>query len=331
MPMKRILLLLVGVLVVGVAAGWPASAQQRETPRDLPAPPRLSVQEWGVWILEGGRVTVEELAAESPPFVVRAQAALRPPDGARPTPNPPSPRPPVIVRPDVTVRKPVVFFHASEPLDVTVDVRFRGGRPWLLYPSASEAQGNRLLWRGRVGGPGTPPAVDEGHWWNDLRAVGADGFETDRGGYERFVFYDGQVRFAPLFRFQRVGGAPEPSIAPQRGAEGPLFVVQRGRVVVHDVNDGRWFEAHRGAAASVLPRVGAALRARGLSDAETRALLDVWRDELLSPRPHAIYFVPRAAYDRMLPMRLDARTPSGVAAEVDLVRVGLVIERLSES
>ena len=75
----------------------------------------------------------------------------------------------------------------------------------------------------------------------------------------------------------------------------------------------------------------AALRGMGFRETETRALLDVWRDELLSPRPHAIYFVPRAAYDRMLPMRLDARTPSGVAAEVDLVRVGLVIERLSES
>ncbi len=65
-------------------------------------------------------------------------------------------------------------------------------------------------------------------------------------------------------------------------------------------------------------------RAQGLDAAETRALLDTWRDELFGrpgaapPPPRLIYFVTRARYDAMLPLR--------VSPEPDeVVRVGLVI------
>jgi hypothetical protein len=63
-----------------------------------------------------------------------------------------------------------------------------------------------------------------------------------------------------------------------------------------------------------------ALRARGLTAAEARSLVETWRDELFSPAPHAIYFVPREAYDRMLPLSIDPMP-------TELIRVGLVVER----
>lgn len=338
--MKRWLLLGACLGALAFASEFLVGAQRRPVPtRDAPSetePPRLRVEEWGVWMVEEGRVTLEALAAESPSFVVRAALDVRPPEG-------PTPRPVPMVRPDrVPARKPVLFFHASEPLAVTVDVRFPGGRAWLLYPSASEASARRLVWRGVVQGEGTPPQTPTGHWWNDLRAVGADGFATDRGGFERFVFYDGQVRYRPLFRFgsgtaptdpsSRRGQPPtEPSIRPASGAEGPLFVVREGSFVEHDRVDAAWREVGRAPVAELRGRLERAIRARGLAEAETRALLDVWRDELEASAAHAISFVPPREYDRMLPIRITARaerTSGPREAEVDLVRVGLVIERL---
>ena len=196
-------------------------------------------------------------------------------------------------------------------------------------------------------------AAPAGHWWNELREVGADGFTTTDGGFERFVFYDGEVRFRPLFRFTRGATATattrrpapergrdappdpsvEPTIAPTRAAEGPLFVVRGGTYVEHDRVDGRWSEVGRGAASTMRARLRPALLARGLDEAESDSLLDVWTDELFGDGEHAVYFVPRAVYDRMLPMRITARPtliePDGpTRAEVRLVRVGVVIERL---
>lgn len=314
------LLVLVAVPILATRRA-PVEAQRDQPQRETP-PPTLRVHEWGVWIVEEGRVTLDALAAESPPFVLRARPNVTPPEGVRPTPHTGPTRPPVVRPHPVTVRKPVVFFHASEPTEVAIDVRFRQGTPWLLYPAASEAQGNRLMWRGTVGVPGTPPPVDAQHWWQDLRDVGADGFATDRGGYERFLFYDGEVRFEPLFRFTRVQGSAEPRIAPTRDAEGPLFVVTGAAYVEHAKTGRRWGESARGTTSALRARMREALLARGLGAPESDALLDVWSDELFGAgAARAIYFVPRAVYDRMLPMRI-APTPT------ELVRVGVVIERL---
>ena len=64
------------------------------------------------------------------------------------------------------------------------------------------------------------------------------------------------------------------------------------------------------------------LPARGLTAAESRSLLETWRDELFtSAAPRAIYLVPRHLYDRMHPLSI---TPT----PAETVRVGLVIESL---
>ena len=65
-------------------------------------------------------------------------------------------------------------------------------------------------------------------------------------------------------------------------------------------------------------------RAQGLNAAEARSLLDTWGDELFgvpggpAPAPRLVYFITRARYDAMLPLRVSP-TPDAV------VRVGLVI------
>lgn len=300
--------------VVAFHSGAPGAAQQSAR-RDMP---QLRVHEWGVWIVERQRISLDALAAEAPPFVVRARESTPP---ARP---PSMQAIPVVPEHRPTVRKPVIFFYADAPVDVRVEVAFRGGEPWLLYPQASEARANRLMWRGRVGAAGTPPPVDPDHWWQNLRDVGAQGFATDRGGFERFLFYDGVARFDAPFRFSPSVGVPEPRVAPTPRAEGPLFVVSPRGLVEHDRRGGVWAEVHRGASTEVRARLRPALLARGLSAAESDALLDVWSDELVGAGraggAHAVYFISRAAYDRMLPIRVTPRPD-------ELVRVGLVIER----
>jgi hypothetical protein len=125
--------------------------------------------------------------------------------------------------------KPVVFFHAKEPLAVEVRVDFPGGAPavwWpgTVYPSRpiDECPDNgkkketyrHLEWHVQLKDPAKgpkvkaqPPAVEKGHWIETLRAVKADDVLCERVGFrliegdlptpqlerERFIYYDGLV------------------------------------------------------------------------------------------------------------------------------------------
>ena len=112
---RGILVLLLGLL--GLIVLQPAQDLFAQDPQEQPL--RLVAHEWGVWMVENGRVTIDDLAAESPQFVFRTPAAPE-----RPIPT--------IVRPNVTVRKPVLYMRAIRPIDdLRVEVQFRGGRPWL--------------------------------------------------------------------------------------------------------------------------------------------------------------------------------------------------------
>ena len=331
--------------VVGWAPRQNVSAYRPHRPPPPPPPPpppggfTFEAHEWGVWLLRQGRVAhLGELAAESPPFVLRAPGARLPP-----------PRPPPVVRPIVppvvhphphpiapppgwdrpVARKPVIFLRASQPLAVTVEVGFLGGEPWLYYPQArildhGPNPGSRsILFNGRVEPLSrtllaAPPA---GHWWNDLRAGGGQVFVSDAGSAERFLFYDGPVAFerAFLLSWQGRGAQVTPT-----GTERTLFLLDSGRYVEHDVEAGRGARfMSEGDMGALRRRLDTMLQGRGLSAAESRSLLETWRDELFrTPSARAIYFVPRDAYDRMLPIRI---TP----APTELVRVGLVIEDLA--
>jgi len=304
--MTRPLLLLLLLLPAGSFAQGYGHAQRRDAPqREEQPPPRLVAHEWGVWVVERNRVTgLEELAAESPPFVVRAEDA---PDDA--------PRPPVIRPSNVTVRKPVLFLRSDRPIaNLQVEVRFVGGRPWLLYPTG-QVNGNRVRWQGSLGARGTAPPVEEGHWWSELRGVGADLFSSRHGGRERFLFYDGPVRFRSAWRVRRRG---ERVVTRRLRGESPVWLVRE---------DG-WERRHEGEVTTgaeydvLRARLREEMERRGLTTAEANSLLDTWRDELVrGDHLRALWFVDRSEYDRMLPLRI---TP----APAELVRVGLVISRL---
>jgi hypothetical protein len=86
----------------------------------------LEVHEWGVWKDGGDIVSVAEATlSELPAFVHRTSASAA--DVVEERSYSPS-----------AVTKPVLFFHAAEPLSVVVQVRFFEGRPWTYFPDATD-------------------------------------------------------------------------------------------------------------------------------------------------------------------------------------------------
>src|SRR5688500_17301907 len=310
--------LFAGSLVFLVLSTLASSEAQPRSARRVPQ--GLRAHEWGVWKIRRGQIEhLEALAAETPAFVFREgrlghpqppPPPFQPPfPGPFPAPPPPRPHPPRPHPGDVVARTPILFLCTHQPVDVTVLVAFRGGGPWLHYPSAirttapeQDVASHALTWLGRVANARAPLApAPRGHWWNDLRAVGASTFisRSDQTA-ERFLFYDGPVAFEPAYRVEN--GPAGPQITPLT-AENQAWVAQ---------GDMRVFRR-------TLER---ALVGRGLTRAEARSLLDTWRDELFrSQTPRVVYLVPRATYDRMLPIRISPQP-------AELVRVGLVIEEV---
>jgi len=274
------------------------------------------------------------------------QPLLRPtpPRPTPPRPTQPRPTPP---RPDPTVnpwgsaqpgpggavaRKPVIFLRAAHDVPLSLEVRFAGGDPWLHYPAAlilRDGGDPGLRFVGRVAARGDTrlAPAPAGHFWEGLRRAGHSLFLAPDGTAERFLFYDGPVAFRPAFR-ARPGDAP-----PERHPDAPEATVYR----VVGTRFTRWSLSPQSARLGAplarsgegdLPALRRLLereaRTQGLDAGETRALLDTWRDELFGrpgaapPAPRLIYFVTRARYDAMLPLRVSP-TPDAV------VRVGLVI------
>ncbi|MEM9195219.1 MAG: hypothetical protein AAGF12_38960, partial [Myxococcota bacterium] len=241
----------------------------------------------------------------------------------RPPPNPVSPP-----HPPAVARKPVMFMYSRQPLDVRVEVSFLQGEPWLYYPNASVGQSHQgpgygtLRFEGELAaGSGTLAPVSPQHFWADLRAVGGHTFTSHDGSRERFLFYDGPVQFERSMIISRQGGG---AVITATSSERMVWLVQSGRYTESELSPhaGTAQLAGEGDMTMLRARLDAELQARGLSAREARSLLETWRDDLFrSGEARAIYFIPRDAYDRMLPVRIDP-------IPEELVRVGLVIETL---
>jgi hypothetical protein len=341
--------------------------------------PAFEVHEWGVWVVEasGRQPHLADLARESPDFVFRADGAQAAALGQTttpvtvpgpPRPPPPPPRPPQPQHPPPppppgfpgghpppVARKPVLFFHAASALDVTVDVAFPGGAPWLFFPHASiTGHADALRLHARVAPRADSPLrpVTAGHWWHHLRGAGGDLVLAPDGTVDRFFFYDGPTSLRPSLALEAPAptatapaatapAATAPAATPSP-ATGPWPAVTGDGADV----DGRAVYLVRGAGAGlehgVLARDAAGAwsvrrpqrgrdalrqallreaRARGLTAGEARALVETWDGELVDgPGPRLVYFLRRDAYDRALPLTV-------APAPRRTVRVGLVIVR----
>jgi hypothetical protein len=310
------------LLLLPLLVASPAFADMAEKT----APAALKVHEWGVWQLKHGqRQSLADLARENPPFVLAGQGAVRPSF-------------PRVEAPPVVAKKPVMFFYAPQPVHVDVRVDFPGGRPAFFFPRAEETASG-LHWSVEVGQKGALQTPPKGHWWQHLRGVGASAV-TAGGQAEQFLFYDGETAFAPRVGFTVTGAEvalrrQEPGVAkkspmPAKALPAPVpeeVLVTDG---VHTALAARfgaeaklaWPPPPDAPGRSAKDELTRMLRGAGLSEAETKALLDTWKPALLDKGGRrAIWLLPRADYDDMLPLTL---TPE----PTELVRVGLVIEDL---
>ena len=290
---------------------------------DMPAAP-LRVHEWGVWRLRNGQGDhLRELLRENPTFVHRANRGAALPLTPRRREEP------------VIADKPVIFLYAGTELDVELTVEFAGGgEPWFYYPAATMGiteppQHRTVRWQGHVSLPGAAqsgplPTVPPAHFWSALRGVGASEFRaTGANEGERFLFYDGPTPFPRVLGVTTSGGnlRVQRTMRDRQGQQ--VWVVDANGFVRADVSAAaRRASPNRGNVVELERQVRAALVARGLSPAEAGSLIDTWRGDLFRrSERRAIWFLPRPAYDAMLPITVRPMP-------IEMVRVGLVIQML---
>lgn len=228
------------------------------------------------------------------------------------------------------VRKPVLNFYTGKEQTVRVRVSIPSGRPDAWWPPAASFGPTSKFVRAKQLG-GEPLRIDQidpvdGHLeWNAVRVIPEDAVFREAAGWwstarktdaamvrsggetERFLFYDALAAFDPGLEIRWKKGG-KVTIA-NRGEEAihPLFAIQ--------VRDGRCRSAVvkelRGGASVELtlepekPALSEALVGAGLYKKEADGIAEIWDEEFLGmDGARVISFVPRAAFDRLLPLEI---------------------------
>ena len=250
-------------------------------------------------------------------------------------------------------RRPIVFFHATEPITARLKINFPGGLAGVWYPATEDPAvygnlkqpkvGSSLTWNLGIKQcpqgwqPKQPnlPAVSAKHWIARIRQVKSDEIfaryspnplDVER---EKFIYYDG---IFPQGKWMKIEVEKERVSLTSR-VKHPVFdvtVVDRrsekvriGRIGRFDAGDTvkevkfTDVDASRfssEAAETLLKQLVGA----GLYEDEAKSLVDLWRKELFeTPGLNLFYRLPQEEYDARLPMHLTPKPES-------LVRVGLV-------
>jgi hypothetical protein len=254
-----------------------------------------------------------------------------------------------------TVDKPVIFFHASEPVDVDLRIDFPTGIPALWWPGTESPAIENGAIRGAVAGKpakslqwhlrlkkppenyrvNEPALPEAGAWAKPLRAVAADEVFSKVGerrfGYERekFVYYDGLL---PRGKWVEVVATKEKVTvrcradhpvfdltAIDRKADGSVRVARMAKLEGDEVKalDFQAVEKEKWPAEGVRT-LTKQLTDAGLYEDEAGAMLAFWQPELFETEGLTIFYrLPQAEYERLLPMTMKP-------APKELVRVGLV-------
>jgi hypothetical protein len=256
------------------------------------------------------------------------------------------------VHPDVTMRleTPVLYVHAppgfTGPLDVSV--KFLGG--WLteFYPDAvAVAPGldpetgrvgrisgdGTLHWSGlKIGGNPPGPATTEPVWLSP-RNVAADAISTPGGESEKFLFYRGVGRAAPILALCRDPQTGVLRAQPNADAASnlPYWLADirpdgtAAFQIVAPFQSSRPFDPGDYSTANI-SALRAALETQlirsGLYQDEAEALLNTWQVSYFkNPGLRAFYIWPRDLVDHLLPLTI---TPAADITRVMIGRIELV-------
>ncbi len=249
--------------------------------------------------------------------------------------------------------RPIIFFHAQDPVRVRVKVEFPGGMAGVWYPATDKPavfgdqkqpkMSTALEWnlavkqlpKGWLPKRPAPIPVPDKHWFERLRQVKSDeifaGFSPNPRDVERekFIYYDGLF---PHEKWLDIKVESQKVTLTSR-VKHPVFdvtVVDRrsekvrvGRLAKLDagaVNQEVVFtdvDASRFAseAAGMLTKQ---LAAAGLFEDEAKSLVDLWKQELFETPGLSLFY-------RLSPEEYDARLPLTITPKPDsVVRVGLI-------
>jgi len=313
--------------------------------------PPFEVHEWGVFVrtavvvtgaIHEGRMKLgkedqvqallsapRELLNDLPPFVIRHAKVYSPKQYHSPG----------------GWDKPVLHLYGPEGLDVTVQVVTAQGKPTAYWPKPelleetfsdmgsgmTEAVG--LQWTGKLAAQSAgSETVNEKHWWKTAREVPSAWIKT-AGGTERFLFYEATAVQEPV-----LSGKVNKDVLilknSHAAAVGPVLTI------LNDGQDRRFVEIKEIAAnGEVQVRRDELLQAKteaekllsaaraqwesfGMTKAEARAIVEVWKTDLLEhPGFLVISRMPEELYGKMFPLTV---TP----APVRTVRAGVVFDTL---
>jgi len=237
----------------------------------------------------------------------------------------------------IKMETPVLYFYATQPLAVRVDVAFHGGAISQWYPE-------------RVGGEAVPPAnFAPGHlgsasWqvdvlpqgsaepitartdletpqWPRARVASANRVRGPKGEVEGFIFYRGVGNLSLPFRvscdaagrvrLENTGHdrIPFVFIYDRRPPwdHGDAMVWWHGALAAGEVHQELTLQSFRGGPSAkvrgeIFPK---ALIAAGLSRDEAAAMLATWRESYFErPGLRVFWIVPRAFTDAVLPIKI---------------------------
>jgi len=300
---------------------------------------KFVVHEWGVSIRQGGANPAlgpaNELVTGLPPFVLRHDGAYVP------------------KRQDHGWDKPVVYFYGPDGLEVKVSVGTPQGTPLAYWPrpdafmeqfgpvvmdrkammaySLTRAIGmhwSGVLTRAPVRQVG---AVDARHWFTAARAVPAMYFNGAERA-ERFLFYEATATQDPPVSAEVTADVLVLRNGERDAGSGPVVVIVNdgrtlwGRAVADVPARGEMRLAKADLVAKPWPReellaaCRAQWRAFGMTEPESRAIVDTWERDLVARVGFLVIArMPDRLYERMFPMTIAPRPD-------ELVRVGLVFD-----
>ncbi len=243
------------------------------------------------------------------------------------------------MRGTVRMETPVIYFYATEPLEVSLSVSFKNGMVTEWYPWARDWNGSRLDWGKFKVMPSEKPALRKepapSHYYparevdaSPVRVCGTglDGKPTEE--WERFLFYRGVGSFALPLSVRVAGSTLEIDhldgdalIFERSGAKvGVSRISVKGKASTsRPALTGTVEDAHR--------LVLDALVGAGLYEKEAKAMLATWRDSWFEEGLRVIYLVPRAMTDEVLPLQVTPAPSSSVRVLVGRFEV-LTAERV---
>jgi len=316
--------LLLAAASLSIVVLWPVP---EPTSSAEPAPMKgLTVHEWGVVSvysdIDLANADRRDEWAQLPKFVYGQV------DGRR------------IPRQFVGVNVPVIYFHAAQPLSVSVRVDFPKGKPAVWWPANNpNVDGlqklpgavNALLWNVQLKASNAAQVKEKelpkGHWMQALRAVQAEDvlvFGDDQSGRgrvevpyekERFIYYDGLIP-APKGLTIQVDGDKISLKSHARHALLDVTVVDlrnirkiRTAVIARFDPEGEIKEVKlaerdqtKWPADGISELVGQ-LKDAGLNEDEARSLADIWRKTFFETEGVGVFYrLPQEVYDQLLPL-----------------------------